>query len=80
MIEENENKQPCVVVANQEQQYSVWPEGCDIPSGWKSLGKAGPRNECLAFIQKLWTDIRPLSVRREEDELTSARRGSEVPS
>lgn len=53
-----------VVVVNDEQQYSIWPEGRDIPLGWKVEGFAGSRAECLSHIEQVWTDMRPLSVRR----------------
>lgn len=54
-----------VVVINDELQYSIWPEGRDIPAGWRSEGKQGSRAECLAHIEQVWTDMRPLSVRRQ---------------
>lgn len=52
-----------VVVVNDELQYSIWPEGRDIPAGWRACGVAGPRSECLEYIEREWTDMRPLSLR-----------------
>jgi MbtH protein len=54
------------VVLNGEEQYSIWPTGRDIPSGWRPALKTGTRDECLAFIKEVWTDMRPLSVRESE--------------
>lgn len=52
-----------VVVRNDEEQYSIWPEGREIPAGWISAGISGTKEECLDYIEQVWTDIRPLSVR-----------------
>jgi MbtH protein len=53
-----------LVVRNDEQQYSIWPSGRDLPAGWRAEGFAGTRDECLAHIDLVWTDLRPLSLRR----------------
>lgn len=55
------------VVVNHEEQYSIWPEGRELPLGWKRAGFAGTRQECLAHIEEVWTDMRPLSLRRAMD-------------
>jgi MbtH protein len=52
------------VVINDEEQYSVWPADRATPPGWKDVGRIGPKAECLAFIKEVWTDMRPLSLRR----------------
>ena len=52
-----------VVVVNDEEQYSIWPEGKDLPLGWHAAGKTGPKEECLAYIKEVWTDMRPKSLR-----------------
>lgn len=52
-----------VVVINDEEQHSIWPAGRDLPPGWKPTGMSGDRAACLAHIDDVWTDIRPLSVR-----------------
>jgi MbtH protein len=54
-----------IVVINQEEQYSIWHADRDIPCGWKSVGKTGTKEECLAYIEKVWTDMRPLSLRKQ---------------
>jgi uncharacterized protein YbdZ (MbtH family) len=51
-------------VINQEQQYSIWPDGLALPEGWRSIGFAGSESRCLDHIERLWTDMRPASVRR----------------
>jgi MbtH protein len=62
------------VVVNHEEQYSIWPDFKDIPAGWREAGKQGAKDECLAHINEVWTDMRPLSLRRqmEEDERAAA--------
>ncbi|MFF2081812.1 MbtH family protein [Kitasatospora sp. NPDC058162] len=53
-----------VVVLNDEEQYSIWPAGRDIPAGWTAPGTSGTKDECLAHIAEVWTDMRPLSLRK----------------
>jgi MbtH protein len=52
-----------VVLVNQEEQYSIWPAFKSIPTGWTQVHSADSKTECLALIEKLWTDMRPLSLR-----------------
>jgi uncharacterized protein YbdZ (MbtH family) len=54
-----------VVVINHEDQYSIWPEGREIPNGWRATGIAGVKAECLAHIDEVWTDMRPRSLREQ---------------
>ncbi|MFB6278284.1 MAG: MbtH family protein [Salinibacter sp.] len=55
--------QTFAVVANQEEQYSIWPDARDIPDGWVAVGPTGPKEECLDYIEHVWTDMRPRSLR-----------------
>jgi MbtH protein len=57
------------VVINHEEQYSIWPSYRDNPLGWKDAGKSGTKAECLEYIEQVWTDMRPLSLRKKMDEL-----------
>jgi len=52
------------VVMNHEEQYSIWPTDREPPAGWRKVGKSGKRAECLAYVDEVWTDMRPLSLRR----------------
>ncbi len=56
------------VVINNEEQYSIWPEWKDIPAGWRAVGPTGKKDECLAYVKEVWTDMRPLSLRKWMDE------------
>jgi uncharacterized protein YbdZ (MbtH family) len=56
------------VVVNHEEQYSIWPTEKDLPNGWSAVGKTGPKGECLAYIEEVWTDMRPLSLRKQLEE------------
>lgn len=60
----------CVVV-NDEEQYSIWPEGKSLPAGWRAAGKTGDKAECLAYIGEVWKDLRPLSLRKRLAEMNS---------
>jgi MbtH protein len=61
------------VVVNEEGQYSIWRAGKEIPAGWRDVGKRAPKAECLAYIDEVWTDMRPLSLIRQEDPATRSK-------
>jgi MbtH protein len=52
------------VVVNDEGQYSIWWDGRELPAGWRAEGTPASKEECLARIDEVWTDMRPLSLRR----------------
>jgi MbtH protein len=60
------------VVVNHEEQYSIWPASADNALGWSDAGKQGSKAECLAFIEEVWTDMRPLSLRRRMEAAAGA--------
>jgi MbtH protein len=66
-----------IVVVNHEEQYSIWPHYKEIPGGWHAVGKTGLKAECLAYIKEVWTDMRPLSLRKQMAE-AEAKRASNV--
>lgn len=66
---EEDDKTIYKVVVNHEEQYSIWPEYKANPAGWNDVGKAGPKAECLAYIKEVWTDMRPLSLRKKMEEM-----------
>lgn len=53
-----------LVVVNHEEQYSIWPDYKALPGGWRAVDKQGSKEECLAYIESVWTDMRPLSLRQ----------------
>jgi MbtH protein len=70
--EEREDSTIYKVVVNHEEQYSIWPSYRENPLGWRDEGKTGPKAECLAHIEEVWTDMRPLSLRKWMEEQASA--------
>lgn len=62
--EETEDKCTYKVVMNDEEQYSIWSVDRQNPLGWKDAGKSGTKAECLEYIKEVWTDMRPLSLRK----------------
>jgi uncharacterized protein YbdZ (MbtH family) len=52
------------VVVNDEEQYSIWPDARENPLGWRSVGVNGSKADCLSHIEAVWTDMRPLSLRK----------------
>jgi MbtH protein len=55
------------VVVNHEGQHSIWAADREVPAGWRAVGKTGEKAECLAYIEEVWTDMRPLSLREKMD-------------
>jgi MbtH protein len=53
------------VLVNHEEQYSIWPDWKPIPAGWREAGHSGDKPSCLDYIEKVWTDLRPLSLRQK---------------
>ena len=56
------------VVVNDEEQYSIWPAYKENALGWRDEGTSGTKEECLAHIKEIWTDMRPLSLRKKMQE------------
>lgn len=56
-------EEQCSVVLNEEGQYSIWPVGRHVPAGWHEVGKTGGLDECLSYIDEVWIDMRPRSLR-----------------
>ena len=68
MPEEREDTTTYKVVVNHEEQYSIWPKQRDLPLGWKPDGFSGTKQQCLDHIKEVWTDMRPLSLRKKMEE------------
>lgn len=66
--EEHEDRTIYTVVVNHEEQYSIWPVDKELPLGWKAVGRRGLKDECLAYIKEVWTDMRPLSLREKMEQ------------
>jgi MbtH protein len=52
-----------VVLMNDEEQYSLWPSGKDTPSGWRATEMRGTEEACMKWVDEVWTDMRPASLR-----------------
>jgi uncharacterized protein YbdZ (MbtH family) len=77
MTDDAEDQTIYQVVLNDEEQYSIWPADRDLPAGWRPDGTTGPKAGCLAHIDEVWKDMRPLSLRKymEEQERAPAATG-----
>ena len=67
--DDNDDKTIYKVVLNHEEQYSIWPADRENALGWKDEGKKGTKQECLEHIKIVWTDMRPLSLRKKMEEM-----------
>ena len=72
-IDEKEDNTIYKVVVNHEEQYSIWPAYRENPLGWKDAGKSGTKAECLEYIKEVWTDMRPLNLRKKMAEMEARR-------
>jgi MbtH protein len=63
--DELEDKTIYHVVMNHEEQYSIWPTDQECPKGWTVVGNAASKKDCLAYINEVWKDMRPLSLRKK---------------
>jgi MbtH protein len=70
IVFEDDDEKTYKVVVNHEEQYSIWPADRESPAGWREVGKSGTKAECLAYVNEVWTDMRPLSLRRQMDDRT----------
>jgi MbtH protein len=66
---QREDNRTYKVVVNHEEQYSIWLADKENPLGWKDVGKSGLKQECLDYIKEVWTDMRPLSLRKKMAEM-----------
>jgi MbtH protein len=66
--DEDEDTTTYKVVVNHEEQYSIYPDYKENPLGWKDVGKSGTKQTCLEYINEVWTDMRPLSLRKKMEE------------
>jgi MbtH protein len=53
-----------IVLINDEEQYSLWQKSIPIPAGWRKVGPEGTKEECSSYVDQVWTDMRPLSLRK----------------
>lgn len=61
------------VLVNDEEQYSIWPATREVPAGWHEVGVSGSKEECLEHIKEVWTDMRPLSLRKKMEEMNASK-------
>ncbi len=77
--DDDEDQTVYKVVINHEEQYSVWPLDRENPLGWNDAGKSGSKQECLDYIEEVWTDMRPLSLRKKMEEMEEQERANRQP-
>jgi MbtH protein len=70
--DESEDTTIYKVVVNHEEQYSIWPADRENPLGWSDAGKTGLKADCLSYIKDVWTDMRPLTLRKKMEEAGSS--------
>ena len=76
-VQEHEDTTPYIVVVTQEEQYSIRPANRSLPPGWREVGPRGSKKACLEYIGEVWTDMRPLSLRKAMDGEAAESEGGE---
>ncbi|WUD70703.1 MbtH family protein [Streptomyces sp. NBC_00510] len=51
-----------LVLVNAEKQHSLWPSSVDVPKGWDIAFGEAARQDCLDYVERSWTDMRPKSL------------------
>lgn len=72
MHKEDNDEREYKVVVNHEEQYSIWFANRDVPAGWREVGVSGSKEHCLKYIEEVWTDMRPLSLRKSIESAAGA--------
>jgi MbtH protein len=63
-VTQDEDTREYIAVVNHEEQYSIWLADQKVPLGWRDTGRRGTKQACLEYIKEVWTDMRPLSLRK----------------
>jgi MbtH protein len=66
-LHDDEDTRAYIVLINAEEQYSLWLKDKTIPAGWRAVGKEGTKEECSRYVDEVWVDMRPLSLRKKMD-------------
>jgi len=59
-----------IVLVNHEGQYSIWPHWKKVPGGWTAqtdengVQIKGDKKTVSEYVEKHWTDMRPLSLQK----------------
>jgi len=75
-MDEKDERMSFRVVVNHEDQYSVWSADRANAPGWRDTGKTGDKDDCLEYVEDVWTDMRPLSLRRKMAEASAQESGA----
>ncbi|MGI5254867.1 MbtH family protein [Actinacidiphila glaucinigra] len=53
-----------LVLVNDENQHSLWPDFAQVPAGWTVAQGPDTRQACLDHVEANWTDMRPAGLIR----------------
>jgi MbtH protein len=56
-----------LVLANDENQHSLWPLFAEVPPGWEIRHQRDSRQACIDYIDEHWTDMRSTNLARAMD-------------
>lgn len=56
-----------LVLVNDENQHSLWPQFAPVPDGWRTVHGPAGHDDCLAYVEENWRDMRPASLIRAMD-------------
>jgi MbtH protein len=67
MIDDTDDTRLYTVLMNDEGQYSLWLKERVVPRGWTTVKMEGTKSECAKYVDEVWTDMRPVSLRKQMD-------------
>jgi MbtH protein len=76
---EEEDTREYVVLVNVEEQYSLWLADLEIPKGWREVFARNNKKACLEYVKEVWTDMRPLSLRKAMAEARAQQEQAQQP-
>lgn len=65
--ERDPQERNCRVVVNDDEQYALWPHDAPLPAGWRDTGMVGTVEDCDEYVERVWNDLTPASVRRPRE-------------
>ncbi|WP_394537192.1 MbtH family protein [Lysobacter enzymogenes] len=76
-MSEPDSSEDFIVLINDEEQYSLWSQSIPVPSGWRVAHGPAVRQACLDYVDEVWKDLTPRSVRLRLQQAADSGRAAE---
>jgi MbtH protein len=68
-MSEHDSNPDFIVLINDEEQYSLWSSSNSVPDGWRVVHGPAAKQACLDYVDEVWKDLTPRSVRLRLEEV-----------